>query len=236
MLLAFAEKTLSGLVFSALIVGTASYFGQAEIFDPIILLSFIAIALAFRRNVDLVSICSIFIAERGMEELMWRFLGDTIWFKIPCYLIFLLIPIFLASGPLRSALTFFVLTGIGVEIYWWATEYPAPDLVWGFYLLSIGVITRKVLRMRVFWLIELRPTLEPKVLPLDSQLLIANAISIGLVCLMISEYWLRHIFDIPDLLYVHSAFPYIAHIVSIFIVYMLVVQSIQHLQSLELNA
>lgn len=234
--LAFAEKTLSGLVFSALVVGIATYFGQPFIFDPIVLMAFVAIAIAFRRNIDLVSICAIFIAERGLEELMWRFMEYTISFKIPFYLVFLLIPLFFCKGPLRLLLTAFVTTGIFIELYWHLTSYDAPKILWNFYLLAIAIIIRRVLIMRTFWLIEMNPRLEPKPIALDSQLLIANAGFIVLHCLMIAEYWLRHILQLSDLLYVYYSFSYITHILSMFMLYMIVVQSIYHLREIELSA
>ena len=236
MLLAFAEKTISGLVFSALMVGIATYIGQPLIFDPLVLLAYIAIAVVFRRNIDLLSICSIFIAVRGLEELMFRFLGNTIWFKVPCYLIFLIIPFFWASGMLKHFMVAFVTVGIGIEIYWYITDYNAPWVYWYFYLLTIAIIVRKFLRMRVFWLLEINTDLEPKPLPLDSQLLIANGVFIALNILMIGEYWLRHLTDMSDLLLIYNINAYVAHIMSIFIIYMLVVQSVHHLKALELNA
>lgn len=236
MLLAFAEKTLSGLVFSALVVGIASYFGQAEIFDPIILLSFIAIGLAFRRNVDLLSICAIFVAERGLEELMWRFLDFSIWFKIPSYLIFFALAVWHSKGNLRYFAVAFYSLGIGIETYWYLADYNAPNVMWLFYFLTVNIIIRKLLRMRTFLLIEINPKLDPRPLSLDSQLLLANIGFIIFNSANIVEYWIRHLTPFKDVLFFYSNFSYVSHLLSLFMLYMIVIQSIHHLKRIELDA
>ncbi|BDX07346.1 hypothetical protein [Planctobacterium marinum] len=236
MLLAFAEKTLSGLVFSALVVGIASYFGQASIFDPIILICFIAIAIAFRRNIDLVSICSVFIAERALEELMWRFLENTIWFKIPSYFILIIICLFLSNGLIRLYSISFLTLAASIEAYWYFTDYNAPFVIWYCYLLTILIVIRRFLRMRVFWLIEVNPKWSPTPLALDSQLLLANIGFIVSASLMAFEYYVRHLTGFSDLVVVYNIFPYFNHTLSMFMIYMIIVQSIQHLKAIELEA
>ena len=236
MLLAFAEKTLSGLVFSALVVGIATYFGQALVFDPIILIAFIAIALVFRRNIDLVSICCIFIAERALEELMWRFMEYTLWFKVPAYLIFFCIAVLMSSGILRTFAVFIFTAGISIELYWELTDYKAPAVLWLFYFLTINIVVRKFLRMRTFWLIEVNPKLEPRPLALDSQLLLANIGFILLNSANIIEYWIRHLTPYNNMLVFYNSFSHLSHALSVFMLYMIIVQSIQHLRELELSA
>lgn len=234
--LAFAEKTVSGLVFSALIVGIASYFGQSSIFDPIILLSFIAIAASFRRNIDLVSICSIFIAERALEELMWRFLENTIWFKIPSYLILFIICVYFSSGLIRHYSIFFLSIAMSMETYWFFIDYNAPFIMWYCYMFTLLVVIRRFLRMRVFWLIELNPKLSPSPLALDSQLLLANAAFIFSSSFAVFEFYIRHLTPFSSVKVVYNLFPYFNGTLSVFILYVIVIQSIAHLRSLELNA
>ena len=236
MLTAFAEKPLTGLIFSALAVGITSYFGQAAIFDPLILIAFICIALVFRRNIDLLSICCILIAERALEELMWRLLDYTIWFKIPGYILCIALTLLVTNGFLRYyCLAFFSLAAAS-EMYWYATAYPAPKIIWFCYTLLILIVIRKCLRMRVFWLIELNPKLTPTPLYLDSKLLLANAAFMVTTSLLVFEYYLRHLVQLQDILYVYHAYPFANHIISIFILYMLIVESISHLKNIELQA
>lgn len=234
--LAFAEKTISGLIFSALIVGVMSFFGQASIFDPIILIAFIAIALAFRRNIDLLSICAIFIAERGLEELMWRFLDYTIWFKIPCYLIFFILAYWHSKGTLRQFVVTFYSIAIAIETYWYLTSYTAPAVMWLFYFLTVNIIIRRLLRDRTFILIEINPKFDPRPLSLDSQLLLANIGFIVINASNIIEYWIRHLTNYSDIVILYNIFPYVSHLLSLFMLYMIVIQSIYHLKELELNA
>ena len=236
MLLAFAEKTLSGLVFAALVVGIATYFGQPFIFDPIVLICFIAIAIAFRRNIDLLSICSVFIAERALEELMWRFLENSIWFKVPSYLILVVVCIYLSNGFIRAYSITFLTVAASVETYWYITGYDAPFILWYCYLITILVVVRRFLRMRVFWLIEVNPKWSPSPLALDSQLLLANAAFIISSSLAVFEFYVRHLTEFNNVLYVYNFFPYFNGFLSVFMLYVIIVQSISHLKSIELEA
>lgn len=235
MLAAFAEKAIAGLVFSALIVGSATYFGQAFIFDPLILIFFIAIAITFRRNIDLLTICSLFIADRAVEELMWRFLENTIWFKIPSYLIFGLICFFMSKGLLRIYITSFFLVAVAAELYWFLTDYKAPFILWYCFGLTTSVVLRRCLRMRTFWLIEINPRFSPQPLALDTHLLFANAAFIVSSSLSVFEFYIRH-FTGQKVMVVYTLFPYFNHTISVFMLYMIVVQSISHLKTQELSA
>lgn len=234
--LAFAEKTLSGLVFSALVVGIATYFGQPFIFDPIVLMAIIAIAFFFRRNSDLLTICAAIIAERGLEELMWRFLENSVWLKIPTYLILIIICWFFSRGLTRGLLLFFFLVVVSSEVWWHLTGYEAPYILWHCYTLGAAVIVARYLKMRPFWLIEINHKWDLKPIYLDTQLIAVAygyAVLYGLVTL---EYLVRHILGFREVVLIHTMYPYIGSSLAIFTLYMIIVQSVYHLRGLELNA
>ncbi len=90
--------------------------------------------------------------------------------------------------------------------------------------------------MRVFWLIELNPKWEPAPLALDSQLLLANAGFIISSSLAVFEFYIRHLTSYKEVLYVYNFFPYFNGILSVFILYVIIIQSILHLKAIELEA
>jgi len=234
--LAFAEKTLSGLVFSALVVGIATYFGQAFIFDPIVLLAIIAIAFFFRRNIDILSICGVLIFIKGLEELMWRFLENTIAFKIPSYLILFICCLFLGRGLLRVYALSFLSLAVFSELWWYFTEYKAPYILWHCYMATVCVFVLRFMKMRTFWLIEINPKWETRPIFLDNQIMLVQKLFLILYSLVTFEYYLRHLLGFKDILIIYKLFPYIGSSLAIYTLYMIILQSVMHLKNIELNA
>lgn len=234
MLLEFAEKTIAGIMFAAICVSLASYFGHAELFDPIIVVTFLAIALLFRRNRDLVFVCMIFVIERGLEELVWRTLQNDIRFELPAYLFFVYVSYVCAQGALRwFALVFFV-ASMAIDVYWHFTAEWAPFTLLTCYMMAASIVVRYALMRRVFWQIDIFDK-SGTPMPLDIMLLRANACFIALHALVTVEYYARWFID-WDIDYLYYANSYIAHGLSVFILYMVVVESLRHLGTVELNA
>lgn len=234
--LAFAEKTLSGLVFSALVVGIATYFGQPFIFDPIVLIAIIAIAIFFRRDTDLLTICSVIIAERVLEELMWRFLENEIWFKIPGYLILLILALTLFRGWLRFYLIAFYVCAVAAEVNWFLSEYKAPYILWPSFTLMEAALLARFFKMRAFWMIEFNSKLNVRPLVLDVQLIYTFYVFVLLYSLYTFEYYIRHILGYTEVTYIYYSYPYIGAALALFKLWLVLVQSIEHLRSVELDA
>jgi len=233
--LALTEKTLYAMIFAITVVSIATFFDGLVVVDGINIACFVAIAVFFRRNVDLLSICCIYIAERGLEEVMWRITEYTLWFKVPFYLTLFLLVMWQSKGVFRLIFGAFFLAGMSIEAYWYISEYQAPMVMWHYYMLTINLLVRRLLMNRTFLLIELNPNLQPKPLVLDSQLILAQVLFISLNMASITEYWLRHLTEYNPL-FVHSMTSSVVMALNLFILYNLVAQSIQHLRDLELRA
>ena len=233
---AFAERTLTGLVFSALVIGIATYFGEPFIFDPIVLIAIGAIAIFFRRNLDLFTICSAIVAERAFEELMWRFLENTIWFKIPTYFILVILAYMLSRGIFRMYLMSFFAIAISAEIYWFFINYKSPYILWPCFTIIEAVALARYFKMRAFWLIEMNPKLEVKPILLDTQLILTFYAFVIIYSLYTFEYYLRHLFGYSDLTSVYYAYPYLASGIAIYKLYLIVLNSVDHLRAIELDA
>ena len=235
MLLQFAEKTISGILVAVLCVALITAFGQEFIFDPLILSAFLGIAFLFRRNKDLVFICAIFIIERGVEEIVWRLLQNTLWFKVPGYLLFIAISYWCAKGALRLyAMSFFTLS-FAIEGYWYLTDYHRiPFTLLACYMVCASLVVRYALRRRVFWHIAMFGKMGTPV-NFDFQLLRANAGFILLHSAATIEFYIREFFAI-NLAYVYNANVYVCQTLSLFIIYMLIIESISHLKNRELHA
>jgi hypothetical protein len=234
MLFQFAERTIAGIVFAAICVSLITYFGQAELFDPIILVTFIAIGLAFRRNRDLVFVCMIFVVERGMEEMMWRTLQNELWFKLPAYLLFIYISYAFCRGSLRWIALLFFSASLAIEVYWYYTADWIPFTLLTCYMVAAALLVRYALRRRVFWQINMFSK-RGSPMPLDRMLLNANAGFIALYLLMAIEIYLSELTNIP-IFYVYDAFTPVAQGLSLFIIYMVIIESVRHLKAVELHA
>lgn len=235
MLLAFAERAITGVVFSALLVGGAAYLGNSTFFDLLALIGFVSIALVFRRNRDLLTLSGIFILERAAEELAWRTMDNSVLFKIPLYLLFLGLAGSLADGKLRAFLIVVLSSSIVAEIYWHMTSYNAPYILWMNYMIAATLLVRHAIVRRSFWLIDLTGK-SGSSLDLEVKLLGANSAFFFLYSLAIVEYFLRHLFGLKEILIIHYSFPYLSQSITLFILYMLVVESVRYLKTQELKA
>lgn len=234
MLFEFAERTIAGIIFAVICVALFNFFGQSELFDLIILVSFISIALFFRRNRDLLFICLILIAERGMEELMWRTLENDLWVKIPSYLIFMIIGYQFARGGLRWFSILFFGVSLAVEAYLHQTIEDVPFTLFSAYVVAAAILVRHALRRRVFWQINLWGKRGTPMI-LDNKLLDANASFIALYVAFIAEIYISFLSKVY-MDYIYQAFPYISQCISLFIVYNILLESLRHLRSVELHA
>ena len=233
---AFTEKTIAGMVFSILVAAVATYFAQPTVFDPIVLICIAAIGIFFRRNIDLLTICAAIVAERAFEELMWRVLENTLMYKVPAYIVFLIAAYWLSKGLLRYGLMAFVAIGIAAEAYWYLTDYKAPYVVWMYLTLIEAIALARFFKMRAFWLLEINHKMRVKPIVLDTQLIIAFygfAILYGLV---IIEYYIRHILGFKEVTAVFEATRFIASSLAIYKLYLIILHSIEHLKSIELDA
>lgn len=237
MLLQFAEKTVVGIVFSILVIALAFFFGNPFFFDPVLLVAFVAIALFFRRNKDLVVICAIFVTERGLEEMAYRTLQNEFWFKLPTYLIFCLVVwLFSRSGDwLRWFAIGFLSFALVTELFWYATNYNAPMIVWTCTLFTLTVAVRWSLRRRTFWMIHLFKKSGQSLL-LDRQLIIATMSYLTLHIVMVLEFYVRHLLGFSNVTTIYYSYQYIASVINVFILYNIVIESIRHLNSLEMPA
>lgn len=231
-----AERTLTGVIFAVSCTMAVMHFGQSQIFDPLVMLVAISIAIIFRHDRNLLSLLLIIVAEKAIEEITWQLFDNILLIKIPLYIFLLTIVPRFSSGWLRVYLLLFVGSAITAEIYWYITGYSAPWIFWQVWMCVLAVIARRAIGVRVFWMIELFKSDKYDFMRLDDHMYNVFSVLIAFYSLVTIEYYLRHFLDLEHITYAYYSLSYFTSFTSSFVIYMLVVESFKHLKGLELDA
>lgn len=196
---------MSGLV----IVAGVLTFGNAEIFAHIFLLTLVGLTIHFFNDKNLASIFIIIAAGRVYEEIVWVIMLETYAFKIIVYTLASFVLCLLRYDIMAKLALICLMCICGAEIYWYSSGYSnTPNVAWYVILIVQDVVIRHFLFMRPVALRRFSTKMIS--LPLDLQLYNVSGLFVIAYILLVFEYFLRHIFNIPSLL-VFAAHPYVAH-------------------------
>lgn len=187
-------------------------FGKPLILDRIVVGVFFVIALiSFKLDKNIFSIICIFLIERTAEEIVWLFYDKQSFFLHLMAFLVLVVCFFTRKSSISQ---FVVGITILVEcsyIYWFFTDYEAPNLGWGFmmYLESLFVLHALRHRVQIFQFIFIG---EPgiKSLSIDKYLQNIAIAYIFLEAFRMMEYLGRHVLGQKELLVVYNLYAYIA--------------------------
>jgi hypothetical protein len=188
-------------------------FGNAAIFDRLFIGILVFTAVTCRKNVNILSVVAIILLQRALEECAWSFLTDTYLIKIALYSFgFWLVYYLRHDWITRVLLTSLILVSVA-EIYWYINDDLAPQVYWNIGLMIFDVIIRYLIFSR-FSFVELWFKGRAVSINLDWTIYKLSAIAIIVQCAIITEYLIRHILELPNLLLVYSAYPYAMHIIA----------------------
>jgi hypothetical protein len=206
---------LFGGLFIALGIVT---FGDADTFDRLFVGVLIFTLIICRNNIDIVSLLAIIFLQRIMQELAWSSLSDGVILKELLYSLAIVMMYTLRYDPLVKWLAAILALTICAEIYWYITDYPAPELYWQIILLLSCLFTRYMIFSRVE-LVQRYLTRTSQSTNLDwifYKLIGTTAI---VQAAIIFEYLIRHILGLSQVLVVYYSYPYIVHSIATFAIW-----------------
>lgn len=235
-LIQVAEKTISGILFAVACSAAMFNFGNPVIFDPLIAVVLVIVALIFRRDRNLLSILAIVASLKIVEEVTWLLFDNTLQIKIPLYLFMLLLIPFFSDGGMKAYLFCFVGFAAITEIFWYWVDYPAPGIFWQVWVCFISAVARRAMSVRVSWVIDLTGRSDIDFLTLDRHLFNLFSVLLIFYSLITTEYYIRHILGLHQVTLLYYASSYFAGTTSAFAIYVIIVESIKQFKLQELNA
>jgi hypothetical protein len=202
-------KSIGAIVF----IGAAFLtYGQSLLFEKIHLAVLGFIAVIFIRDINLISLICISAIANIVSELLYPLvmtLDFQITLKVLTYSTIILYLIKFREDSLHLSVSLVIAMCLGAELYWYVTGSPGAMIYWYALLININLLVRYFLFSRVFIMAKYFPK-EYRSLNLDHTLYQVVLLYIVVHELVLMEYVLRWIFDVPSTL-VYYAAPYLFH-------------------------
>lgn len=231
-----AEKSLIALLVAFICSYSATVFGNPQLFDPMTMAVSTVLLYAFRKDVNLFTLIGIFVLVQLIEEITWMILGDSLYTKVPLYLFMLLVIPHVSQAGLKLYLMMFVGSAVCVEVYWLYTSYePVPGIYWQVWMTVLTAISLRAINLRVFWLIELTGDERLEHVKLDYYMARVQLALIVFYSLITFEYYIRHLLGHIDFTYIYDFRPIWGNTLSIFVIYMIVIESRRHISKADLS-
>jgi hypothetical protein len=221
---------------SGLFVALLMYFtiGESLIFDGVLAVSSIVIALAFRDNKDIVGICLVIVVIQVLINVAFVFSNDTLACRIVVYAITLGTLAILHSDSQARLIILFLIIALASEFYWAATGYDGPEIYFAFLKLSVFVVAKFfVLYRSQATKIYLKDDSTP--IRLDWLIHKTLSVSVLLELAQLLEYLIRHNTSLKPLV-IYYAYPYAAQCIGVFILWLIINQANQIIKSKSLSA
>ena len=215
------------ICFGYLSFGSADYFDRLFIVVIFVLFAFYMESLKsdFFENINTVIILAILLIERIVEEIAFYtnviaaqqiiiYLCAAIVFykqKHDAWVRFLYFPITLLAGI--------------ISVYWYYTEYDAPNVHYSIAMLLLNVLVRQAFMMRVFNIKRLMKNKYAQknatILQIDRDFMSIAKLNALLAVAMILEYLVRH-FLLINSLTIYYSYSFLAHILSTISLFLIV--------------
>ncbi|PAJ75768.1 hypothetical protein CJF42_03360 [Pseudoalteromonas sp. NBT06-2] len=187
--------------------------GNAEYFDRIFIVYLIGVASLNTKSVNILTIISILMFERLIEELVFFFNALYLAKLITYILSMFFIRYFWYDSIVKRLILPVIIVSYVAEVFWYKTGYESPRINFYIGMIWLNIITRHLLFLRV--------PITQKVISknvsqtsLDWQLYSLSKWNIIVIVLMLTEYMIRHLTSFSPLSVYHS-YPYTIQLLSV---------------------
>jgi hypothetical protein len=219
------QKILTLCIAVALIIGGIFTFDDPILFDWLFFGTLFFVALLSHKNVNILGIILIIVLGKVVDEAAWLLLTDTLPSKSLVYLALMATLFIIKEEEYRKPIAILFFTSLVTEIYWVITGYDAPEIYWYIFEINMLILVRHYLFMRVFFTSQWFPG-KSKSIDLDIDIHDLVTAFMFMHGLTILEYLIRHILAI-DLKVTWHINPYISHILSTYVVFIILNGSAQ---------
>lgn len=223
----YLPKILTALFGGLFIFAGVYTFGEPLLFDRLFICILIFTAFVCRKNINVLGVVVILVIQRLVEETAWTIseLEFTDAAKALFYLASIALYWFIKYDKLSRLLLVALVLSLAAEFYWLALSQPAPQVYWYVALLSSYAFVRHLFFMRVTYMQDWFKNRTVESINLDWQIYKLNAFFVLLQFLMVLEYLVRGIFNLPSLLFVWHSYAYISQLCYTYLVWVIFLES-----------
>jgi hypothetical protein len=208
-------------------------FGQPLFFDTISTISFIVIAFIFRADINIKTVCILLVIENSIVNGVFLTLNNNLIYTVFAFTIPIVTLWFCRHDQLVKPIASLLIIVLISEIYWFKTDYPAPQIYFYFFKISLSLIVRQLLMYRPHGL-NYYLNSGASILRLDWFVYKTIWVSCVVECAMIIEFLIRHLTGIKAM-YLYNSYEYIMHGLAVWILWLVVREAIkiQYKKSLQ---
>jgi hypothetical protein len=211
--------------------------GNATLFDRLLLAILMLSLIYCRANINTLGVVLAVIFGRLLEEILWPIshLVEIQSIKVALYLL-IGYGFWWLRGDYRNnvIITSIYIVCVLAEIYWLSIGYSPPNIVWFLLLILQALFVR--------WLLFMRFTFTEKWFPMKVRFNHLEWQMYGvyqwfIICqiFMLGEYLFRHIFNLQIHL-VYELYPYISHVLSMYIVWLILGANTREIENNRVKA
>ena len=214
-------------IFAAVVFIGAGFltFGQGLLFEKIYLALLAFVTVIFIREINMLSLIIISAFSHFSSVLLYSLiieLNFQMMLKVLTYAAISLSLIKFKEESQRLPIAVVVALCVGTEFYWYLTDSPGALIYWYVLLININLLVRHLLFSRVFIMAKYFPK-RYRSLDLDHSLYQVVLLYIVIHELVLVEYVLRRVFDVPSTV-VYYAAPYFFHGLTTYTVLLILLQ------------
>lgn len=223
MLLSHYVPRMFTALFGGLFIFLGIYtLGNGLLFDRIFIGVLIFTAFICRKNVNVLGVIAILVIQRLLEESAW-FISEQ-EFKTAIKALFYTSALFtwykIKYDPTSRMLAIALILSLSSELYWYLAGKGAPEIYWYVGLAAVCLFTRHLLFLRVSYTDDFYPG-RAESINLDWHVFKLYAVSIAVQVLMLIEYIVRSVFGFVEILYFYKLYPYLAHSIGTYTIWII---------------
>lgn len=207
---AYLPKIITALFGGLFIAAGILTFGNALVFDRIFIGILLFTAFVCRKDINVIGIVIIILIQHILEELAWIYLSDNEFVKTFIYIACLFLAYQLRHDRIAKFVFVFTLIVVGIEIYWYFTEYSAPQIYWHMSLIGLNLLVRNLIFSRVSISEHYFKRVATSI-NLDWIIFRLYGLSILIQTAIVAEYLIRHIGNFENLLFFYNSNAYFMH-------------------------
>lgn len=205
---AYLPNFLTALFGGLFIAAGILTFGDSFIFDRLYIGVLIFALVVCRTNINVVSVVVIILIQLALEHLAWMFLSENYFIKCLLYsAAFWAAYSYRYDWVIKTIVPITILVSVS-EVFWYVTDYPAPQIYWHIAIMISNLITRYLLFSRVSFVEDYFPG-KGESINLDWIIYKLSALTIIVQALVVFEYLARHILGFSSILFIYYSYPYL---------------------------
>lgn len=229
-----SNNLISGALAIAIAIFMISTFGEKLMFDTAAPIAYLFCAYLFKEDKNIMGVCVVLAVVQILINFIFIFSVDNYLTRIIFYLLTALVLSIFRSDKQFGIVTAVLILSLISEFYWYFTGYHGPEIYFSFAKISVYMVAKFALTYRAH---GLSIYLKEKSTAIRLDWIVLKVLSVGILIeiVYLAEYLIRHNTDLNPIL-MYQLYPYVAHAISAYYMWLILDHAISLLRARTLSA